>query len=213
MRIWPVYSATVTLTAADLAVLDTVPFVFLTAQGAGKIVQPVSVSGQPLLNGGILPDSGNASAYYAADPSNQASYQPVSAFKYSLTPFYISSTADLTNSALQLQAGSPIPVPGGIATSAVNDGGIGYVNGDTFTVDGSLGTSATGTITNAVAGVVQAGGYTLDTTPNGYLLATGVTTTATSGVGTGLLLDITALDYSVNPMTLTVQTLYSVMSV
>lgn len=73
---------------------------------------------------------------------------------------------------------------------------VGYVNGDTGTITDPLSgnTSATYVITNAIAGVVQAGGYSL--TSNGtccYTVATGDTTTATSGIGTGLEIDVTSI--------------------
>lgn len=64
------------------------------------------------------------------------------------------STADLSAS-------------GAINANVINTGGINYVNGDTGTVNtGQI--LATYIITNAIAGVVQAGGYTITANGSGY---------------------------------------------
>lgn len=217
----PVQSATVTLTAADLAVLDSVPFELVAAPGAEKVLcfvaayqsvkfnggDPFSFGGNGRISLGGIGVTGNALFYNAQSDEDS----------FMVAPVYYDGIggllADIKNAPIVADANAALPIPGAIATSSLNDGGADYVNGDTVTVDGGLGTLAILTITNAVAGVVQPGGYTLTLAPNGYLVATGVATTATTGIGTGLLIDIDTLDYSANPMTLTVKTLYSTMDV
>lgn len=83
-----------------------------------------------------------------------------------------------------------------IATSARGAGGTGYVNGDTFQLVNTLkggGTTATGHVTNAVAGIVQSGGYTIDTAGGGFYASTTYATTATSGAGTGLTITVSTI--------------------
>ena len=83
--------------------------------------------------------------------------------------------------------------PGPIHTATVHggDGGSGYVTGNTFTINGGS-VLATGTVT-ASGGVVSS--VTLTSYGQGYAPGMGVATTATSGVGTGLILD-TVLSYT-----------------
>jgi hypothetical protein len=85
---------------------------------------------------------------------------------------------------------------GAINANARNNGGAGWTNGDTFTVDGGLsGFLAAGTVTNAIAGVIQVGGYTLSANGAGYVPATGVTLTSTACAVTctGASIDITTI--------------------
>lgn len=205
-----VQSTTVTLTAADLAVLDSVPFELVAAPGANKIAAFTSLSAYLQLNGGYGPGEGSANVVYGSD-TNAVDVGTALANSFVCDSGGAGTTGGVENEPLNLYTSGSIPVPGAIATSSLNDGGIGYADNDTFTVDTGLGTLATGHVVSQTAGVVTA--YLLDTTPNGYLVGTGVATTATSGVGTGLLIDIDTLDYSANPMTLTVKTLFSIMDV
>lgn len=72
----------------------------------------------------------------------------------------------------------------GVATATVVAGGTGYTNGDVLTVVGlGTGTAATLTVTNAVGGVIQAGGVSV-TTAGAYATVTDVTALAVTG-GTG----------------------------
>jgi len=79
----------------------------------------------------------------------------------------------------------------GILTTALGAGGTGYAVGDTFTVNtGSV--LATGTVVTEAGGVVAT--YTIDTAGDGYSVAAGVATTATSGSGNDdLTIDISTL--------------------
>lgn len=74
---------------------------------------------------------------------------------------------------------------GAILTISVNAGGTGYAPGDTGTIGAG---AATYSVTTAPAGVVTAVSLTAGGT--GYSVATGVSTTATSGGGSGLKLNI-----------------------
>jgi hypothetical protein len=80
----------------------------------------------------------------------------------------------------------------GIRTSTLNNGGSGYAINDTFTVDGgTAGLLATGKVLTVSGGVVLT--YSILTFGSGYSVANGITTTATLGGGTGLIINITAL--------------------
>lgn len=93
-----------------------------------------------------------------------------------------------------------LPVPPGesgvISGFAVDAGGIDYVNGDTGIVNGGV-YPQNYLVTNAVAGIIQPGGITLPSVPaysgGGYAVASGVATTPTSGIGSGLTIDITTV--------------------
>lgn len=72
----------------------------------------------------------------------------------------------------------------GVATVTVVAGGTGYTNGDVLTIVGlGTGTAATITVTNAIGGVIQAGGVSV-TTAGVYTTVTDVTALAVTG-GTG----------------------------
>jgi len=85
--------------------------------------------------------------------------------------------------------------PNQITGSTLASGGTGYANGNTFTINGSnIQTLATGVVdTVGGGGVVTA--YHLTGNGVGYFTASGVATTATSGVGTGLTINITSVDH------------------
>lgn len=71
----------------------------------------------------------------------------------------------------------------GVAVVAVAAGGTGYTNGDVLTLVGlGAGTSATLTVTNAVLGVIQAGGVSI-TTAGVYTSITDLTALAVTGPG------------------------------
>ena len=81
----------------------------------------------------------------------------------------------------------------GITTATLNAGGTGYVTGDTGTINNAVSGATLGTyhVTTAVGGAVTAFTVTLNGT--GYSIANGVATTATTGAGVGLLVNITAI--------------------
>ncbi len=78
-----------------------------------------------------------------------------------------------------------------IVTSTLNSGGSGYAVNDTFTITNPTeggGNTASGHVTGVSGGVVTT--YVIDVAGGGYKVQTGRTTTATSGSGTGLTIDI-----------------------
>lgn len=79
----------------------------------------------------------------------------------------------------------------GIKTSGINAVGLGYVVGDQFTVNGG-GVLAVGQVL-AVDGFGGVTNYALLNLGQGYSVAAGVATTATSGVGTGFKINILTL--------------------
>lgn len=98
------------------------------------------------------------------------------------------SPSAYANKKLMVATGTDFGVVGPITSSVLNDGGSGYTVNDTFTVDGPT-TPATGTV-NTVDGGGAVLTYTLNTAGQSYVTEAGATTTATTGDGTGLVLDI-----------------------
>lgn len=81
---------------------------------------------------------------------------------------------------------------GALITTGLASGGLNYAIGDTGTVDG--GSGATYVITSVdIDGSVGLFGYNLTNDGSGYSVTTGATTTATSGSGTGLLIQVFAI--------------------
>lgn len=104
------------------------------------------------------------------------------------------ATADGTDAALKLYLPNNSCYRGAIGTNAVNSGGAMYSNGDTGEIDGACyvsGAKSTYTVLTNAAGAVA----TYSVTDNGgvYTTGTGCTTTATSGTGSGLTIDVSAV--------------------
>jgi len=85
---------------------------------------------------------------------------------------------------------TPLLLTDGIKTSTLGTGGSGYEVNDTFTIDDGT-TLATGKVTAETGNVVTT--YEILTPGSGYTVADGKDTTATSGTGTGLQINITVL--------------------
>lgn len=81
------------------------------------------------------------------------------------------------------------------ASVVVTTGGAAYVNGDTITLTGGTGTNIVLTVTNAIAGIIQAGGVSI-TNAGSYTAAPAspVAQGSTSGIGTGATFTITWTD-------------------
>ena len=86
--------------------------------------------------------------------------------------------------------GLAAPNEGNISSSTKNASGLGYAMGDTFTVNGGCD-QATGVV-DTVGGGGAVATYHLTATGDGYATTAGNATTATTGVGTGLTLNIVA---------------------
>lgn len=81
----------------------------------------------------------------------------------------------------------------GIDTSSVSVGGTGYVVGDTFTVSGGS-SLAEGIVTAISAGGVVTS-FVITNPGNGYYASTSYVTVATSGIGTGLTINVEELAF------------------
>lgn len=213
--------AEVTLTAADLAVLDTVPFDGVAAQGSGKAVDPVKLTGAwKDVQGTALGSTigveydGTATPLSNSDGSSMQLQGMDGAF-FSFAPEFGAggnqsgfTLAAVSNKALVLKAGSSLAVEGAIVASAIASGGAGA----DYEVDDELTLEDATIIVNTVDG---GGGevltYTITTAGTNNVL--GAAQATTGGSGADFTLDIDTLDYSVNPMTLKVKTLYTVMDV
>jgi hypothetical protein len=97
-----------------------------------------------------------------------------------------------------LNNASPVAVTIGaiglIQALGVNAGGASYAMNDTFSIGGA-GTGATGKVLAVSSGAVTA--IELTNQGRSYLVATGVSTTATLGSGTGLTIDIFSIEQDV----------------
>jgi hypothetical protein len=225
---------TVTLGAADLAVLDTVPFELVATQGSlanALLIDPINFLFVLSLNGATMPVPGGTVGIYWTDSSNvqcsdcgdglagvfagpdEMSIR-VAPYISALGALQVPATYDATTQSvtpLVLQATAPFTIPdgGAIASATLAAGGAGYAVNDTGTINTGDGL-ATYLITQVAAGVVVT--VTITSFGTAYQIAAGVTTTpggAQPGVGAGFTLDITALDYSVVDIELAVTVLYN----
>ena len=83
----------------------------------------------------------------------------------------------------------------GITAAAVGAAGLGYLVGDAFTVTGAGNSNAQGTVTNVGAGGAVTG-ISITVGGSGFAIQNGVTTTASTGTGIGLTINITAIGAS-----------------
>ncbi len=201
-------AAPFSLTALQLASLDTVPITLVAAPGASlflvphfvtaKQAAPVNASGawadQILFT---LPSPFTATAGSTVPALNIASPSPAvpTAYASSIpTAGFAVVKASAENQPL-IALGAAAMRSGGVQTAVLNAGGSGYAVNDTGTIDGGAGTAATYKVLT-----VDGGGAVLTfsvlTPGTKYGLATGATTTAAgaqAGIGTGLTLDLTAI--------------------
>lgn len=231
-------SVMVTMTAADLAALGDSPQTLVAAAGANKILIPHQFAWYPNFNGGLgFSDAGNLKINWAdidgefaagmnADPWHIDGALVIFPAPYICTttnPKYLVQSEQIEtpviNEPIVLTASTAPSVFGSIQTSTLNNGGSGYAIDDTFVVDdtgGGGGILATGTV-NTVDGGGAVLTYTIDTAGNTHLVSpdsfSPCSTTATSGAGSGLTLNLVAMDYSVNPLIVKMLTTYSVMNV
>ena len=118
--------------------------------------------------------------------------------------------SDVVNQPVQFGCSTEKTVYGGIgAGSGIAAAGSDWVVNDTFTVDGGVfdPTLAIGVVDSVVNGEITA--YHITTNANGYLIGTS-NITATSGIGSGAALDVTDLDYSVNPLKIVAHVKYDI---
>lgn len=197
-------TASVELTAAEVLALDSVPIQVVAAPGSGKAISVVKAVGvytfvsrkfskDPNGSSTLLKIRWGASSatdetwtdlYSAISGAISAASDNVNATFLTDVP-----SADYDNQPLSLASAHSLRF-GPIATSTKNAGGTGYAPGDTGTVDGAGSADAT-----YVIDTVDGGGavltYHLDASGTAYEDTIGVTTTASSGGGSGFTIDIT----------------------
>lgn len=214
----PIRESTVTLTAADLAVLDTVPFELVPAPGAGKVLGVCGMYSSMKLNGGLwftVDDTpqpyylNKTFGYGATDTGVLSGSFGSSVDLYGQIPYGVAiahkDISLIENINITLNSNSSLGVPGAIATSSIGAAGTGYVALETVTRG------------NATIRIDTVGGggevLTYTVTVAGTNNIVGAAQATTGGSGADFTIDIDTVDVSVNPMTLTVKTLYSVMDV
>lgn len=113
--------------------------------------------------------------------------------------------SDIAGASIVIVTNSDDPViTGAIAASNIVNGGSGWVPGNTFTYPtvASNGTDAVGVVDTAPGGAMET--YHFTNAGTGIIPAGEDAITATSGVGIDATIEVTAIDVSVNPVTLTV---------
>lgn len=207
------FNSTVTLDATTLADAHNTPPILVPAQGEGTVAgflgsfSVIKKNGGPGFGTGpsanIDWDGAGIGLIGAADDlfynysDEEAFYNQALAVPSDIVGVVL---ADVENKALVLYAPSPISVRGAIDTSAIGAAGTGYAELEEVTLE-----DATLRI-DTVGGGGEVLTYTvLDA---GTMNIIGDNQATTGGGGTGFELNITALDYSVNPLTVKIDTLF-----
>ncbi len=209
-----------TLTTANLLALDGTfgtAVNKIAAPGSGKLITPDGMMTQNYI-AGSAPFSNSATIYMQVGAGNTfdytSSYQI--GFNGTMNQYFQanSSNWDTLPQSSSVGPNQPLSVYllsvinlGPITTSSLNaNPTVGYVNGDTGTITTGNG-DATYIITNAVAGVVQAGGYTITSPGTAYAVGNGQATAtggAQPGIGTGLLIDVNSITQGNGSVVLTI---------
>lgn len=198
------YQCVADLTATQINHLFSSPVSVVAAPGAGKVISLLQFSGQGKF-GTIQagPSSGDLYIRCSGTASGQSVNPADSLFESSasqLVPaiagnFVQGPQTDCANKALVLLNDTADPAGfGAVATSSITpaNAGAAYANNDLFNIDGCGGTDATGKVVTNTAGAVAT--YSILTAGHGYVAGTtGCTTTATTGIGTGLQLNINTI--------------------
>lgn len=211
----------VRLTAADLATLHSAAYSLVAAPGATSGIEAVQATAVVQHNGAVLAPG---AAYINIRHGVAAG--PIASYPFQLNQErvfrgdaavqeYDSSSVDVAdwlNKGLVLFAAADLDISGGIADFAINDGGADFEVDDEVEIPTSgSGDPATGVVTAVSGGAITA--LTLTSAPDGYLLSTALAITATTGIGTAATIDITELDYSLNPITVDLRVRYGVRDV
>lgn len=206
-------AATVTLTAADLADLHNTPVELVLAPGAGKVIVIVAIAASTSANGGTLPGGGYPWVKFddASGPTASVdldlTVEKVSIGSGAVNQYDTAelTTADVVNQPLVLGVTGAVSIPGAIATSSIGAAGTGYAALDELAIGDAV------IRVDTVGGGGEVLTYTITDAGTNNIL--GAAQATSGGSGADFTLDIDTLDYSVNPMTLTVKTLYTVMDV
>lgn len=214
-----VLKRTVTITAAQLADLHNTPVELVPAPGPGKWVVPVQIAGHGTGVYGV--ETGGIGLWWrnADDPNNFGNFAFYS-YGVVIDRFALGGTSGATtgaeNAALITGPTGPLPILGAITASSINNGGTGWAVNDTFKVGDAefVVTSVDAPETGVVTGYTKTSPGVVDSN----IASTELPYPASpawdaSGTGTDLTIDITELDYSVNPMTLKITTLYTIIDV
>lgn len=202
----------VTLSSDDIGHLASAPIEMVPAQGPGTVivVERAAVQNVP----GAVSFGSDDTVHLGYDGGDELSGDLDIAGDDSLFVARVfqfddpSDTADVEDAAIVLFSSGDLADFGPIATTALNDGGLGYEVGDTFIIAAD-GNEATGEVTSVSVGVVVT--YTITDPGNAYAVEDGVGTTATSGIGEGLLIDILTVDANPGDGTAVVTVWYSVL--
>ncbi len=216
-----VLSVSMDLTAADLGALATETIDLIPAQGAGKIVIPQQFFRAVKLNGGLAPlQTGNIYVVYKGDADNNnanglsdTTLDNDDGYTDETFSIIISNTStqnieldNCVNKAVVLWSdGNDLQSLGALQTAVITTAGSGYQVNDEVTVN-----DATIKVLTVDGGGAVLTFSILDAGVQSYK---GTNIAASDGNGTGLIFDITEVDYSVNPMILTVGAQYSVIEI
>ncbi len=193
------YLAAIDLTPAQIATLQSAPVTVLPAPGAGQALMLLSAAAQ-VVKGSIPFLDISSDLSYSTFPVSLLSNVLVIAetatingeFSTASVPAGVGQDrADIDNAAIRTDASND-DASGAILANALNAGGAGYVPGDTFNVDVAAPTPASGVV-DTVGGGGAVLTYHLTANGAGYLPTVGATTTATSGAGAGLTINITSI--------------------
>ncbi len=193
------YLAVIELSASQIATLQSAPVTLISGPGAGRAIQILGAAAQ--VTKGSIPfvDLSTDLTYSTFAFSLMASNlvigdtgTPNGEFSTSVASGGLGQDrADIDDAAIAT-AGSADDASGAILANARNAGGAGYVPGDTFNVDVAGPTPASGVV-DTVGGGGAVLTYHLTANGAGYVPAAGVATTATSGGGAGLTIDINTI--------------------
>lgn len=211
--------AEATLTAAQLADLHNTPVAIVPALAAGTIIVPTTIVAVIQANGGTLPPAYKSTGlvYSGTSYNFGLHYQPiqlpqggadsisiVAGPNWLVTDNYAPlATALGVGADLTIKPGDVYAVPGAIVTTSTGAAGTGYAIGDEIYIGDAVLTVA------SIGGSGEVATYSLTDAGTNNVLGNAQATT-TNGSGVGFTLDIDSLDYSVNPMTLSVKVLYSI---
>lgn len=192
--------ATVVLHAADLEALNATPFEVVPAPGIAKFILPISFSASYTAGGTPYVDYGDGTAlgvlYSSATGRSVALGNVlVSSAKLDSSDRQIISgaTGVASSEGVKVIQNAPlvctwINAGGRIITSVLGVAGLGYAPGDTFDIGASDGTGVVDTVGGGGAVLT----YTVTAPGSGYGTG-GQNTSATSGIGTGLVLNVTSI--------------------
>jgi len=217
----PVFSRTVTLDSTQIDALDSASVELVPSPGPGKALIPISsFFGVLKLNGGCGAQSGGTINIGWGDGFTSAiDLSGISISGLSLDGL-AGSTGSQTFEAAEavdkgifiggIGAGSgPSLVPGAIVSSSLAAGGSGWVPGDAFI----LGNNTDGNPNYGIVDTVSGGAiatYHFTTNLPTYLVSAALPVVAVDpSVGIGATIDVTEIDITANPVTVSVTTFYA----